>query len=329
MEKTAPVTKVVVTGANGFIGKPLVERLARQPHYQVVAVLRRPDPTLPNEVTQHLVSDLLGYQGWLQVLQGCDLVIHAAARAHILSDHVLDPLSEFRKTNRDATMQLLDACLQSQVKRFIFLSSIGVHGTESITPFTVFDQPCPREPYAISKLEAENSLKSRCQNTNLAWTIIRPPLVYGPNAKGNVDRLFRFVSRRIPLPLGAIDNKRSLVALDNLLDFIQCCAEHPNAANQTFLVSDGEDVSTTELIKVIAKALKVRTWLLPIPTSWIMLAAKLLGKQAMARRLCNSLQVDMSHTQQRLGWQPVVSLQQAMARLVMQKEQAVEPHQPD
>lgn len=323
MDNKEKLTRVVITGANGFIGKPLVEKLAALPGYQVVAVLRRFDTTLPEKVEQHVVSNLRIYTNWQPILDNTDIVIHTAARAHILSDKELDPLAEFMKVNHDVTTQLAQACLDYKVKHFIFLSSIGVHGNESHTPFTVNDEPKPVEPYAISKLAAENSLKTMLTNQALKWTIIRPPLVYGPHAKGNVDLLVKYVAKRIPLPLGAINNKRSLVALDNLLSLIHCCMHHPNALNNTFLVCDGEDVSTTELIKVIAKAFKKPSLLLPIPASIISKVAILLGKEGMAKRLCSSLQVDMTHTQKTLNWQPVINLQAAIAKLVTEKQQSI------
>jgi nucleoside-diphosphate-sugar epimerase len=200
------------------------------------------------------------------------------------------------------------------VKRFLFISSIGVNGNINTRPFTEDDEPNPAEPYALSKWEAEQGLWEIQRETGMEVVIIRPPLVYGPNAPGNFGSLMRWVEKGLPLPLGAIDNQRSLVALDNLVDLIITCIDHPAAANQVFLAGDGEDLSTTELLRGVARAMGKSAHLIPVPPSLLMLGATLLGKKAVAQRLLGSLQVDISKARRLLGWQPPVSVEEGLRR---------------
>lgn len=306
--------QVLVTGATGFVGGRLLERLASGPHSARAAVRRDLKDLLPGVPTV-AVGDISMATDWGAALAGVEVVIHAASRAHVLDDRSIDPLAEFRKVNVAGTLALANQAVRSGVKRFIFISSIGVNGNETFgEAFSDSDQPNPVGPYAISKLEAEEGLMELASRTGMEVVVIRPPLVYGPNAPGNYGRLFRLVRRGIPLPLGSIHNQRSLVALDNLVDLLVTCIRHPNAANQTFLVSDGEDLSTTQLLQRMAHALGRPARLLPVP-AWVLEAgAAMLGKRALSQRLCGSLQVDISKTRTLLGWDPPVSVDEALSR---------------
>jgi len=246
---------------------------------------------------------------WSSTLLGVNVIVHTAARVHVLRDSAPDPLVEFRRVNVAGTLTLARQAVDAGVRRFIFISSIGVNGAETFeTPFTAEDKAAPHLPYAVSKHEAELGLRQIAQETGLEVVIIRPPLVFGPGAPGNFNRLLLIVNRGVPLPLGAIHNRRSLVALDNLVDLIVTCLNHPAAANQTFLVSDGEDLSTTVLLRRAAAALGRSARLIPVPALVLRAGARLLGKANFAQQLCGSLQVDISKTRNLLGWTPPVSV---------------------
>lgn len=302
--------KILVTGANGFIGQALCGSL--QQDHQVRASLRQPNIS-PFCVDQVVIGDITTDTTWHKALEGIDAIIHLAARAHVLNETHVDPLTEFRKTNVEGTLNLARQALLAGVKRFVFISSIGVLGAETHAhPFSEASKADPQADYAVSKLEAELALKQLVEGSAMALVIIRPPLVYGANAPGNFGRLLKLVSSNLPLPLGAIHNQRSMVSLDNLVDFIQLCLTHPNAANHTFLIADGTDVSTTELIKLLANGMGRATLLLPIPVKLIKIAASLLGKKNLAQQLCGSLQIDISKAQNMLGWMPPVSANNAL-----------------
>ena len=281
-------------------------------HFNVVGAMRRPIDAKWAVPSPFLGDDV----NWRVPLEGCTVVVHTAGRAHVLNDSVADPLSEFRRVNVAGTLQLAEQAAAMGVRRFIFLSSIGVNGV-STTPgssFSEVDQPNPHNAYALSKWEAEQGLLRMAAETGMEVVVIRPPLVYGPQAPGNFGLLMRWLRRGVPLPLGAIHNQRSLVALDNLVDLIVTCITHPAAANQTFLVSDGEDVSTTELLRRMGKAMNRSVRLTPIPTGFLEQAAALLGKRDMAQRLCGSLQVDIHKTRQLLNWNPPLTLDQGLKK---------------
>ena len=247
------------------------------------------------------------------------MVIHAAARVHMMQDRSANPLAEFRKLNRDATLALAGLAADAGVKRFVFLSSIGVNGNNNMKPFGEKDTPNPQEPYAISKYEAEQGLEALAKKTSMEVVIIRPPLVYGPNAPSNFGSLVNWLRRGVPLPLGGIHNKRSFVALDNLVSFIALCADRsqsPKAANQVFLISDGEDVSTTQLLRKVAEALGKKPRLLPVPVGLMSFAAKLIGKGDVANRLFGSLRVDSSKARDLLGWKPVITMEEQLNKTV-------------
>lgn len=307
---------VLLTGATGFIGQALLARLSALPALEVVAVSRRPAPVLHAGVVHTQVTDITADTCWRELLKSGGVVVHTAARVHVMNDRVSDPLAEFRKVNVEGTLNLARQAVAAGVKRFIFISSVKVNG-ESTRPGKAYysdSKPEPMDHYGISKLEAEEGLRELARETGLEVVIIRPPLVYGPGVKANFLSMMRWLSMEIPLPLGAIYNSRSLVALDNLVDLISVCIEHPAAANQTFLVSDGEDLSTTELLRRMAFALGKPAYLVPVPKWLLEAVARLLGKRALSQRLCGSLQVDISKTQELLNWSPPIDVDEALRR---------------
>lgn len=307
---------ILVTGATGFVGTALLDELARR-EMDVRAAHRSNSFQAPNPVKQFKLQDLDSSTDWFRALEGIDTVIHAAARAHVMNDSVSDPLSEFRKVNTEGTMNLARQAATADVKRFIFISSIKVNGemTAPGKPFTADDDPAPEDPYGISKWEAEVGLRRLAAESDLKVVILRPPLVYGPEVKGNFLSLIRWVSKGLPLPLGSVHNQRSLVALDNLVDLIITCIEHTAAANQTFLVADGEDLSTEELIQRMGKAFGKKPRLLPCPVSLLNAAASLVGKKKVAQRLLGSLQVDVSKTRNQLGWTQPITVDEGLKRV--------------
>ncbi len=302
------VAPLLVTGANGFIGSVLVRRLASQGH-QVRAAVRAESTSVPHAAQCVSLGELSGETDWSAALVGVTTVFHCAARAHVLRESAADPMAEFRRVNAAATLGLAKQALAAGVKRLVFLSSIGVLGAETFErPFTAQDVPMPDSPYAVSKWEAEQGLNSLAGSSGLEVVIVRPPLVYGPGARGNIARMMRWLRRGVPLPFGAIDNRRSFVGVDNLVDFLIMSATHPAAANQVLLVSDGEDVSTPDLLRRIGDAAGTPARLFPVPASLLRLGARALGLRDMAQRLCGSLQVDMTSSCQLLGWVPPLSL---------------------
>lgn len=307
------MNNILLTGATGFIGQALIHHLDQQ-GFAVTAAVRRFTNTLSASIRQTVVGDLLPNSDWTSALANVDTVIHLAARAHIMRDTATDPFAEFRLVNTAGTLNLARQAAAAGKRRFIFLSSVKVNGefTLSDKPFTNSDAGVPDDPYGLSKYEAEQGLKEIFAQTGMEIVIIRPPLVYGAGVKGNFLSMMRWLHRGIPLPLGAIHNQRSLVALPNLIDLITVCIDHPAAANQIFLVSDGEDLSTTELLQRLGAALGRPARLLPVPQPLIETTLNLLGKRAIAQRLCGNLQVDISKTRDLLGWTPPVSVDAAL-----------------
>lgn len=307
--------KTLITGANGFIGAALRKKLSAESGHQVVSVTRRADTDAGDE---RYVLDLCTERLPEGSLTGVDAVVHTAARVHVMRDRAADPLAECRRTNRDVTLRLAQQAVNEGVKRFVFLSTAKVHGeeTEPGQVFSELDVPAPEDPYAISKLEAETELQELGAREGMEVVIIRPPLVYGPGVRANFQTMMRWVRRGIPLPLGAVHNQRSLVGLDNLVDLIGLCVHHPAAANQVFLAADGEDVSTTQLLRLLAQAMHRPARLLPVPVSVMQAMGKLAGKEPVLRRLCSNFQVSANKAQRRLGWQPPMSLQQGLALTV-------------
>lgn len=304
--------KILLTGATGFVGSSLFRELASLPQVNLVAAVRvlRGNPSS----TFFEVGPIDKSTNYSPLINGVDVVVHTAARAHVMKEEADDPLSKYRLVNVDGTLNLARQAAVAGVKRFIFISSIGVNGNVSTRPFTASDQPNAVEPYALSKWEAEQGLWKIQQATEMEVVIIRPPLIYGTGAPGNFGRLVRWIEKGTPLPLGAIHNKRSLISIDNLVNLIVRCIDHPAAANQVFLAGDGEDLSTTELLHGVGKAMGKPVRLVPVPTGLLHLGATLLGKRAMAQRLLGSLQVDISKTCELLDWTPPYTVEEGLRR---------------
>ena len=306
--------KILITGATGFIGQSLSKTLAKKNHHLVAAV-RKMSHTLPPEIQQITIKQF-NKNECVELMDNIDCIIHLAGRAHILKEKNQHPLEIFREINVTATLNLANEAAKKGVKRFIFISSIGVNGNQSKHPFLADDIPNPVEPYAQSKLEAEQGLLAIAKQTNLEVVIIRPPLVYGANAPGNFGRLIKIVKKGTPLPLGAIYNRRSLVSLDNLISLILLTISHPNAKNSIFLVSDDNDVSTTQLLQFISKALGKKILLMPLPQYIVTSLLYLLNKPKLVQRLCGSLQVDIAKTKQQLSWSPVLTFEEGIKKSV-------------
>lgn len=304
--------KTLVTGANGLVGRPLCAELIHQGHMVVSAV--RSENIQINEFDHVTIGSIVGNTDWSTALLDVDVVVHLAARVHVMNDPAVDPLAEFRNVNVDGTLNLATQAAKAGVKRFIFISSIKVNGerTDIGKPFKEDDAANPKDAYSLSKFEAEQGLLLIAQQTGMEVVIIRPPLVYGAGVKANFKSMMQAVKRGIPLPLGAIYNKRSFVYVGNLVDLITRCIDHPAAVNQVFLVSDGNDLSTTELLRACAVAQGVKSWLLPIPQGLVGFCAALLGKRDIAQRLCESLQVDITKARTLLGWTPPVSAMEGL-----------------
>lgn len=306
--------RLLITGANGFVGRALCAEAASR-RFAVQAATRLPCE-LPGAGASRAIGAMDGATDWRAALAGIDRVVHLAARVHMMDDTSSNPLAEFRRVNRDGTLNLARQAAAAGVRRFVFVSSVKVNGESTAPgrPFTADDAPAPLDAYGLSKAEAEAGLRALAQETGMEVVIIRPPLVYGPGVRANFAAMMRWLRRGVPLPLGAIDNRRSLVALDNLVDLILTCLRHPAASGQTFMVSDGEDVSTTELLRRMGRAMDCPARLLPVPAAWLQQAARLLGKGDVAQRLCGSLQVDIEKNRRLLGWQPPLTLDQGLKK---------------
>ena len=303
---------VLMTGASGFVGSHLLKRMERRQGLRVRAAVRRFSGVSSCSMVH--VGNIEQHTDWSNALNEQDVVVHVAALAHVTDNDTEESLTVFRRVNVDGTLNLAREAADSGVQRFIFISSIGVNGNNNTLPFTEDDQPNPTGAYAQSKWEAELGLGAIGRETGMEIVIVRPPLVYGPNAPGNFGSLVRMIEKGIPLPLGAIHNKRSLVSLDNLVDLIMTCIDHPAAANQVFLASDGQDVSTTELLRGVGRAMGKPARLIPVPAGMLMFGASLLGKKAVAQRLLGSLQVDISKARNVLGWEPPLSVEKGLRR---------------
>lgn len=302
---------VLITGANGFVGRALCTALLNL-GYRIKA-LTRCSHAFEDGIQNIVLTDLKMKAPIQKAMKGVDVVIHLAARVHVMKESSLDvlaTLSAYRAVNVELTLNLARQAALAGVRRFIYLSSIKVNGerTEPGKPFKPDDMPAPEDPYGVSKMEAELALLALSKETGMEVVIIRPPLIYGPGVGANFMSMMRWVAHQVPLPLGAIHNQRSMLALGNLVNFIATCIEHPKAVGQVFLVSDGQDISVTQLLHKLAYALKVRLFLLPLPLSLIQLVAAVLGKSAVAQRLCDNLQLDITKTKTLLGWSPPMSL---------------------
>jgi len=304
---------ILLTGASGFVGGALATRLLESG--REVRALGRTRPKIAVEFFEGSIDD---QQLSAKALEGVDCVVHLAGRAHQLRDSSPDPLETFRTANCKLSEELAVQAIKAGVRRFVFISSIGVNGAATLPgcPFTEDSPPAPHSAYARSKHEAEVALQALIGASAMELVIIRPPLIYGPGAPGNFASLMDWVSKGIPLPLGAIDNRRSLVGIDNLTDLIIRCIDHPNASNQLFLASDSEDLSTTQLLRGVAEAMGRPGFMLPVPASLLRLIANALGKKAMGQSLLDSLQVDISKARELLGWEPPVSVKEGLRRCV-------------
>lgn len=308
---------ILVTGGTGFVGAELLKQLLHN-GFGARASARSGLSANLKGIQYHQIRDMTDSTDWNLALKGVQAVVHCAARVHVMQDDATDPLQAYREVNVNGTLNLARQAAQAGVRRFVFVSSIKVNGeaTQPGQPFTADDVPLPLDPYGVSKFEAEVGLRDIESQTGMEVVIVRPPLVYGPGVKANFASMMRWVARGIPLPLAAIHNARSMVALDNLVDLLLTCLKHPAAAGQTFLVSDGEDVSTTELLRRTAQAMGKRALLLPVPASVLEIGATLLGKRAVAQRLCGSLQVDIAKTRRLLDWTPPLTLDQGLKKAV-------------
>ena len=308
--------RVLVTGANGLVGRAVVRRGIAD-GLTLRAATRRVVKEWPAGVDAVAGLELAPGANWSAALTGVDVVVHCAARVHVMRDTALDSLADFRRVNTAATLDLADQAATAGVRRLVFISTVFVSGMETFgTPFRADDPAVPSSPYAVSKHEAEEGLRAIARQSGLELVIVRPPLVYGPGVRGNFERMLLALRRGLPLPLGAVHNRRSLVGLDNLVDLILTCVHHPAAAQQTFLVSDGEDLSTTELLRRTAQALGRPAHLLPVPAAALQAVSNVLGQRELGRRLLGSLQVDIGKTRALLGWKPVLSVDEGLRRTV-------------
>ena len=299
---------VAVTGADGFVGRALCSAL--EAHGTSVRRLQRRSG---GDNRAFAVGDIGPDTDWSAALRGVHDIVHLAARVHVMGDTTTDPLAEYRRVNVEGTRALARAAVTAGVARLVFLSSVKVNGESTRRPFTEGDTPAPQDPYGVSKWEAEQALTQVARGSAMQWVILRPPLLYGPGVGANFLRLMHAVARGLPLPLAAIDNRRSLLYLGNLVNAIRVCLSEPGAGDQLFLLSDGEDVSSAQLVRRLAAALQVRARLLPMPAAWLRLAGRFTGRSAAVERLIGSLQVDSSRFRATLRWSPPFSLEQGLA----------------
>lgn len=312
------MTNILVTGAGGFIGNALIHHLQKASANNVIGIFRQNQTELPKAIQQIIIQNLTPETDWHEALHEIDCIIHLAGRAHILQEATTKPLEEFRKTNTETTVQLAQQAAKNNVKRLIFISSIGVNGNKNKQAFSVQSIENPVDDYAKSKYEAEIKLKAIAKKTNLEIVIIRPPLVYGADAPGNFKRLLNLIDKGYYLPLASTKNKRSFVALENLIDLISICISHPRAKNQLFLVSDDSDLSTAEFIRLIAISMEKPVRLFSIPARLLELIVLITRKKKIANSLLSSLTLDITHTKETLGWLPPISMDRAM-RLAVAK----------
>ncbi|WP_285421058.1 NAD-dependent epimerase/dehydratase family protein [Pseudomonas sp. efr-133-TYG-23] len=308
------IPKILLTGGTGFVGRPLLEALVTA-RYPVVNVTRRSAAFALPGVQNCVIPTLSGDNDWSASLHGVEVVIHSAGRAHIMNETHSNPLQAFREVNVDATLNLARRAAEAGVKRFIFVSSVKVNGeeTEKNRAFKPSDVPAPRDDYGVSKAEAELALMTLAKQTAMDVVIIRPVLVYGPGVKANFEKMLCAVYKGLPLPFRTINNRRSLVFIDNLIDLIRVCIHHPKAANRIFLVSDGVDLSIGQILGKLAVAMNKKSRIFSFPQSLLGLGASVVGKKEFFQRLCGSLQVDIADTRALLGWAPPVSIDEAFA----------------
>jgi len=308
--------RILVTGGTGWVGSALLKVL-RERHPDCLSAVRAQHAHADADANVVFLGPIDGALAWPAALDDREVVVHLAARVHVMKETASDPLQAFRSVNTEGTLRLARLASEAGVRRFVFVSSIKVNGEFTLpgTPFAPTPAGPPLDPYGRSKWEAEQGLRLLAAETGMEIVIVRPPLAYGPSVKANFFTLMQTVSRGIPLPLACVTkNRRSLVALDNLVDLLITCIDHPAAANQTFLVSDGEDLSTADLLHRLGLAMGHSARLWPVPTGLLWASAQLLGKGDMARRLLGNLQVDIDHTRRTLGWRPPISVDEGLRR---------------
>jgi nucleoside-diphosphate-sugar epimerase len=306
--------KVLVTGANGFVGKSLTAELHRR-GYSVCAA-SRDKASIIEGAEAAVVGDIDGDTDWTKALNDIDIVIHLAARVHVMKERSANPLADFRKVNVEGTRSLAESAARAGVKRFVYVSSVKVNGEEAVCPYSELDEPNPQDAYGTSKWEAELALHKISAETKLEVVIVRPPLVYGTGVKGNFSQMIKVLAKGIPLPLASVKNLRSLIYVENLVDALILCATHPNAAGQTYLVSDGEDISTPDLLRKLSNAMNKPAKLLPCSPVFMSLAGRLFGKSDQIDRLTSSLQVDSTKIRRELGWKPPFKLDEGLKAAV-------------
>lgn len=309
-------TSILITGANGFVGKALCEEALLRGINTYGAT--RKTCQLPNEINNVVVDDIDEHTNWQHALVDCDVVIHLAARVHVMQESSQDPLTEFRRMNVVATERLARCAAASGVKRLVYVSSIKVNGEETFNgqTFAESDAPAPQDPYGVSKWEAEQALHRVAKGTGLEVVIVRPPLVYGAGVKGNFAQMIAVLKRGIPLPFASVNNKRSLIYVGNLVDALLLCATHTAAVGQTYLVSDGEDLSTSNLLRKLTVGMGLSPRLFACPIALLKLAGRLIGKSDQIGRLLGSLQVDSSKIRLELGWVPPFSVDEGLKATV-------------
>ena len=310
--------KILVTGASGFIGQSLCKTLLKSGK-SVRGVVRSLNSFSKNTNIEYVaVGDIVYKKDWKNILADIDCIIHCAGRAHIMNETKSDSLKFYRSVNVDVTKQLAEQAASAGVRRLVFLSSIGVLGmdTNNRKSFLYSDEINPTENYAISKYEAEQALHQISNKTAIETIIIRSPLVYGPSAPGNLARLIKLVRSNVPLPFGMVNNKRSMVGIDNLVDLLIRCIDHPDSAGKTFLISDGEDLSTPDLIKHMSSSMGRKVYLFPVPVFLLKFVSRIFGKQKEIDRLVGSLKIDSNYTQETLKWTPPVNVSEGIRRMI-------------
>lgn len=306
-------SSILITGGDGFVGRWVCDLLSRR-DYRIISASRTAAARAGADAYRRIALDLTGHDDLRPLLEGVDCIVHLAARTHVMRDSAADPLREYRRVNTEGTAKLATAAARAGVRRFVFLSSIKVNGERTTTrPYTATDEPHPEDAYGLTKWEAERALRAVEARTGMQVAILRPPLVYGPGVGANFLRLMRLVARGVPLPLGAVDNRRSMIYVGNLADAVRACVETPQAAGETYLASDGADLSTPQLIRAVAHALGVEPRLFAMPVPWLAAAAALLGQRATISRLTQSLQVDSSRLRGHLQWQPPFTAEAGLA----------------
>lgn len=304
--------KILLTGGTGFVGSALLVELQKLADFRVISAVRSSFSALSNDVV--VVGNIDGTTDYSSALNGANVVVHVAARAHIMHDEVVNPLGEYRKVNVEGTLNLAKQAAAAGVKRFVYISSIKVNGesTTGLTAFVEANTAIPEDPYGVSKYEAEAGLRLLAKETGLEVVIIRPPLVYGPGVKANFLSLLKLSATGLPLPFGSVNNKRSMVYVGNLVDLIVRCINHPSAANETFLVSDGDDVSLRSLLTMMRSAMGRSARLVPVPVGLFKLAGALTGRRGVVDRLVGDLQVDSTKARKLLEWEPPFTVSQGI-----------------